>query len=488
MHTAKRNPDASDPANRTTSAVGSRSTRATAGPEDTRVTEPVVISAPPNGGLRPVGALERIDEIDILRGLAILGILFVNIHDFSFPSGFGRFYPEMFGGALDQFVRRSLQFLIETKFYSMFSFLFGLGAAVQMTRAEKRGEPFAPRYRRRLLVLLAIGLVHDVFLWTGGILIAYATLGFLIIPFRRRRPKTLLWWVAGLLVVPLLVISIATPIVMSLSDDPAATEEHAAVEEPGATEDATPGAGAEPDADADEDAERRQELAEAIALFQSSRYLDQVAYRVRELPRMLMAIVALSPYILAMFLMGVWTWRRGIFQKLEDHLPLVRRILLWALAPGLLGNILLAWIRVAYSGQPPAPVIVVGAASHLIGLPALCIAYIAAAVLLARTPGGRRVLSPLAPVGRTALSNYLLQTVVCTTIFYGYALGWFATTGPTVNLVLTVAILAGQVVLSAWWVRRFRFGPAEWLWRSLTYRRLQPMRIAATPRAPAALR
>lgn len=139
-----------------------------AAPGDTLVSEPIATSPPSTGGLRPVGVLERIDELDILRGLAILGILFVNIHDFSFPSGFGRFHPDMFGGALDQFVRRSLQFLVETKFYSMFSFLFGLGAAVQMTRAEELGEPFAPRYSRRLLVLLAIGLVHDIFLWTGG--------------------------------------------------------------------------------------------------------------------------------------------------------------------------------------------------------------------------------------------------------------------------------------------------------------------------------
>jgi uncharacterized protein len=419
--------------------------------------EAAAIQPRPGSGLRPIGFRERIDTIDVLRGLAILGILFVNIHDFSFPSGFGRFHAETFGGAADLTVRRGLQLLIEAKFYSMFSFLFGLGAAVQMSRAEQRGEFFASHYVRRLLVLLAIGLVHDIFLWTGGILIAYSTLGFLLLPFRKRRPRTLLLWAAGLILVPLLVLSIVIPLT---ADKPDPKGDAAAVEE----------------VQAEEDAERRAEFEEALTLFQSGRYVDQVKYRVRELPKMLVAILGLSGYVVAMFLLGAWTWRVGIFQNIEDHLPLLRRILLWALVPGVLGNLLLAWMRVAYSGPPPVPMMIAGGVAYLIGNPALCFVYVTAVVLLVRRPRWSRVFSPLAPVGRTALSNYLFQTFVCTTLFYSYGLAWFGRIGPAVNLALTVAILAIQVVLSGWWVRHFRFGPAEWLWRSLTYRRMQPMK------------
>jgi uncharacterized protein len=425
--------------------------------------EAAAIEPPPGRGLRPIGFRERIDTIDVLRGLAILGILFVNIHDFSFPPGFGRFHAETFGGVVDQTVRRGLQLLIEAKFYSMFSFLFGLGAAVQMSRAEQRGEFFSARYVRRLLVLLAIGLVHDIFLWTGGILIAYSTLGFLLLPFRKRRPKTLLLWAAGLILVPLLVLSIVIPLT---ADTPNGRDDSTAVEE----------------TEAEEDAERRVEFEEVLTLFQSGRYVDQVKYRVREFPKMLLAILGLSGYVVAMFLLGAWTWRVGIFQNLDDHIPLLRRILLWALIPGVLGNLLLAWMRVAYSGPPPVPMMIAGGVAYLIGNPALCFVYVSAVVLLVRRPGWRRLFSPLAPVGRTALSNYLFQTFVCTTLFYSYGLAWFGRTGPAVNLALTVAILTVQVALSGWWVRRFRFGPAEWLWRSLTYRRMQPMKLDSPPR------
>jgi uncharacterized protein len=265
-----------------------------------------------------------------------------------------------------------------------------------------------------------------------------------------------------LILVPLLVLSIVIPLT---ADTPNGRDDSTAVEE----------------TEAEEDAERRVEFEEVLTLFQSGRYVDQVKYRVREFPKMLLAILGLSGYVVAMFLLGAWTWRVGIFQNLDDHIPLLRRILLWALIPGVLGNLLLAWMRVAYSGPPPVPMMIAGGVAYLIGNPALCFVYVSAVVLLVRRPGWRRLFSPLAPVGRTALSNYLFQTFVCTTLFYSYGLAWFGRTGPAVNLALTVAILTVQVALSGWWVRRFRFGPAEWLWRSLTYRRMQPMKLDSPP-------
>lgn len=104
-------------------------------------------------------------------------------------------------------------------------------------------------------------------------------------------------------------------------------------------------------------------------------------------------------------------------------------------------------------------------------------AYASGLVLLAQDPRWHARLLPLAAVGRTALSNYLLQTLICTTIFYGYGLGLYGQIGPAVGIALTLVIFGLQVPLSNWWVKRFRFGPFEWLWRSLTYGKLQPLRL-----------
>ena len=103
--------------------------------------------------------------------------------------------------------------------------------------------------------------------------------------------------------------------------------------------------------------------------------------------------------------------------------------------------------------------------------------YASAIVLLAQRETWKRRLAPLAAVGRMALTNYLLQTLICTSIFLGYGLGFYGTVGPAAGLVLTIVIYAFQVVFSVWWIGRFHFGPAEWLWRTLTYGKLQPMRL-----------
>lgn len=113
---------------------------------------------------------------------------------------------------------------------------------------------------------------------------------------------------------------------------------------------------------------------------------------------------------------------------------------------------------------------------YALGGLALALWYASAVVLLVERPAWRRRLAPLAAAGRMALTNYLLQSLVCTTLFYSYGLGLYGRVGPAGGLLLTLAIFGGQLAFSAWWLRRFRFGPVEWLWRTLTYGRRQPLR------------
>jgi len=120
---------------------------------------------------------------------------------------------------------------------------------------------------------------------------------------------------------------------------------------------------------------------------------------------------------------------------------------------------------------------VITATAHVLGGPSLCIAYMAAFALLLRQPDWQRRLRPLGTAGRMALSNYLFQSLVCTTIFYSYGLGWYGSVGRTAGLGLVAIIYAAQIPLSVGWLKHFRFGPVEWIWRTLTYGKRQPMRV-----------
>jgi len=181
---------------------------------------------------------------------------------------------------------------------------------------------------------------------------------------------------------------------------------------------------------------------------------------------------------LPLMLAGLYIGRRRILERIHDEIPLLRKAFWLALGFGIAGTgfsmVLFGWA--AMNGWDPW---VWFAGNILFTLGALCMAlgYGAGIVLLIQRDFWKKCLAPLQAVGRLALSNYLLQTLICTTLFYGYGLGLYGKVGPAVAALLVIVIYLFQVALSLLWTRRFRFGPAEWLWRSLTYGRLQPMRI-----------
>jgi uncharacterized protein len=181
-----------------------------------------------------------------------------------------------------------------------------------------------------------------------------------------------------------------------------------------------------------------------------------------------------------MFLFGLYVGRRRVFHDLTGQLSCIRRMLWWGLALGLVGEAVYFLLPRLASVLPAWTGVFRLTAWWAFGVPGLCFFYVAVLTLLFRNPAWRGWLAPLGAVGRTALSNYLLQSVICTTIFYSYGLGLYGKVGPALGLALTALIFALQIPLSMWWLRRFRFGPAEWLWRTLTYGKLQPMRAKQT--------
>jgi len=396
----------------------------------------------------PLPAGERVGGIDIVRGAAIFGILLVNVTTFRPHPATLQGTP--WTGLPDRVAEWGILFFAAGKVWPVLAFLFGLGFAVQLARA-RAGTPILPRYARRLTALLAIGLLHNVLLWDGDILVNYALIGFLLLPFARRRPRTTLRWAIGLLAAFVGLIAIAA--LVAAVWGPAHVAAAPAVPAPDPME----------------------------ALWRTGTYGALLAARLGALAGSATENLGGAPITLAIFLTGLYAGQRGILTHPEAHLPLLRRATHWALPLGLLGTLLFTLISV--SAPPvvalPIPARTLLAAAAVPGILALSLAYVAGLTLLLQQRRWQARLAPLATVGRMALTNYLLQSLVCTTLFYGYGLGWYGRVGPLAGVGLAALIFALQVPLSAWWLRRYRFGPAEWVWRSLTYLRPQPLRARA---------
>jgi uncharacterized protein len=401
--------------------------------------------------MAPARPTERIEVIDILRGVSILGVILMNMLGYA---GYGTPFQEM--QAVNRVVVWLITFFVQAKFYTLLSFLFGWGMATQMERAASRGRRFVPLYVRRLLALLLIGLVHAILIWDGDILVTYALLGFPLLLFRKRSDRTLLIAVVVCMLIPVLI---STP-------------------GPGETFRAAYARLTEP--------LRHQPPA---GIYTEGSYLEFTLHRLQSLRSFYSQAVYWATHVFGMFLLGLYAGRRRIFHNISAHLPLFRQVMWGGLIVGVVCNLIFVSVSASPGRVSVAYYPLATRGARTIGGPALCLFYISAIVLLVQRRAWRDQLAPFAAVGRMALSNYLAQSVFCTLFFYGYGLGVYGKLGPTITLVLTLVIYRVQMALSGWWLERYQFGPAEWLWRSLSYGRLQPLkprkRAARTVAAPA---
>lgn len=406
----------------------------------------------------PVQQVERIQIVDILRGFALFGILFVNMTIFSRPIQAILFPVDPAAPWIDRAAEWLIHFAGEGKFYALFSMLFGLGLTLLMERVEGRGGKFVPLYLRRLLVLFGFGLIHAFLIWMGDILILYALTGFLLILFRKAQPRTLLIWIAILVALPLLFNAAVTGLVeLGRSVPEGAQQIDAAFVEVVAG--------------------YKAELENAYRVYADGKFSEITLQRFNDYTSMgFSAYVVMGFNVLAMFLLGVYFGKRGIFRDLPLHRGLFQRLLAWGLILGLGGNALYATLILSMSRIEPTWPLLLATLAQTIGAPLLMLAYVSTFCLLAISPRWGKYLQVLAPVGQMALTNYLTQSIVCTLIFYGYGLGLFGQMGVAAGIGLTIAIYLLQIPISHWWMKRFKYGPAEWLWRSLTYLKVQPIR------------
>jgi uncharacterized protein len=399
---------------------------------------------------------ERIEVIDVLRGLAICGILLGNMQWFS---GYGMLPPLLVEQTpvADKVTTFLIHFLVEGKFYSIFSFLFGFGFALQISRAEARGDAKASLFKRRLFWLLVIGLLHAWLLWGGDIVSIYAVMGFVLLLFRRKSNRSLLKWSLGLMIIPIVSYLLLSVLFISFVSPEQIAEFHAT---------------------------QIDDWNGLVATVGQSTYLQIVTdYNVNYVVGRYGGLIFQMrlPKILAMFLLGFYAYRIGVFQDMAAHARFIRRVMIYGLGLGVIGNLLMAALSGGEASLPPSVGTVIGVIGYAFGVPALAIGIAALVATLWMKDRWRPVLHVFAPVGRMALTNYIMQTVICVTIFYGYGFGRFGTIGATAATSTALVIFAFQTIVSTIWLKVFAYGPLEWIWRQLTYRQRLDLRQTVRP-------
>lgn len=394
--------------------------------------------------MRPVSGSERVVALDALRGMGIVGILFVNIGLFS---GTQLFFPTAPPDDLP-FYDRIVEFLIsafaEGKFVSTLAFLFGLGFVWQGMRAEERGESSGKLLLRRVSVLTIFGLIHAVFVWSGDILLAYGLMGFVLVLFHRRRPKTMLIWAGVTLGLPLALLLAGAALLaafVALGDPSQAAQ-----------------SGSFPFA------ERVAES--ALEAYNSGSYAEMVAQRLRELSLLLIGAIFFFPFVFAMMLTGAAVARAGWMRDLGERRAGIKRAAAIGLSLGIPLNVAYA-TSLVFDPTGTGLVGLLGVICWMAGAPLLSIGYMASMALFVLRRPGSAVSYRLSAVGKLALTNYLLQSFVMTGIFYGLAI--YGELGITASVGIAVVLLAAQLALSPVYLKRFSSGPFEWLWRRLTY-------------------
>ncbi|MCJ7421354.1 DUF418 domain-containing protein [Sphingomicrobium astaxanthinifaciens] len=408
----------------------------------------------------PIDAAKRLVLLDGVRGLALLGILFANMTSFS-----GWYFMEpsqnaaVAVGAIDRWIDLAFEMLVHGKFYALFSLLFGIGFALQLERIEARGEG-AGRYARRLVFLALFGVAHILLVWIGDILLLYALMGFVLLALRGLPTRAL---------IPAAAICWLLPVGWAAYQQASGFNAFAALMPPiaplAAALDVPFGPGG------------------PTAIWESPYWGMQMRSHVIDL--YLRFVVYLDEMrftkVLGMFLVGLWVGRAGLHRDPGAHRALLRKVAVVGLAVGLPVSLLKA-AMVLEMWTPASGGLTLFAATYSLSVPLLALAY-AALAALAYAAGREGWLGLFAPMGRMALTNYLVQSVLQAFIFFGFGLGLVNRFALLWHVPLTLAIFAAQVVFSRWWLARHRFGPAEWLWRSLTYGKAQPMRLATGQQA-----
>lgn len=370
-------------------------------------------------------AADRVAAIDVVRGLALFGVLVVNLTTEFRVSIFQQFLDNApFDGSLDAVIGRFVSVFLESKAIALFSLLFGVGMAIQYDRLARTGAPFY-WLGRRLLALLGLGLVHLMLVWNGDILTEYAIVGLLALPFLRLGTRYLFFAAFAFL-----ALYVAQPWPVPWPGN-AALQTHVTL---------------------------------ANTVYATGSHAEILRFAFHELGLLLPLHLSIVPRTIGLFLLGMALWRAELVTgtgRRNVHVGVAAAVLLFAGAAGVFLPLELPAIARACMDKL-APIL-------------LAAGYGATILWLMEARPVRAWLLKFAPLGRMAFTNYVMQSVVCALIFYGYGFGQFGRMPVAGAFALGIALYAAQLGMSTSWLRHFRFGPLEWLWRTLMYGKKQPM-------------
>jgi uncharacterized protein len=430
--------------------------------------------APPGDPAIPVTRGDRILTLDLMRGFAVLGILLVNIwaYGLAFPAALN---PNLvgLGSAADRAVYALVFMVALNKTMPIFSMLFGAGIVLFAQRKEDRGHKPAGFFVRRQLWLLVFGLIHAYLLWNGDILVPYAMIGLILYRLRKRRPRTLLILAILAMIVPQVGLQFGAGFMENMRTQALEAEAAQAVGDTLTAEQEraldmwnqqgptwTPTAA---------DLEELKEITQGNYPGIVAHYAPETA-----LSHLFMYPLIIGWNIAAYMLLGMMLFKTGVLTGERNARFYTRMALIF------------------YGLGLPAALVIMGLYDTrfeflfmmrygfpLAGFTGLLVAlgHIALVALAFKQGWFAGLQRRLKAAGRMAFSNYILQTLICTTVFFGYGLGLHGELNRPVLLGMVILIWILQLWLSPWWLRRYRFGPLEWVWRSLTYRSRQPFRI-----------
>lgn len=384
--------------------------------------------------------------LDGLRGFALLGIFLMNIEWFSRPlQEMALGLPADATGA-DRGAAWLVQVLVQGKFWVLFALLFGMGFSVMARRAAQAGDDgsgFRRVFIRRCLMLLVLGVAHALLLWPGDILHLYALTGLLMLAMRALSPRLQAGIGVSLYVAGVVLMLAAGGLLNML-----------------ATFDA--------DALAQMAMESRQAAMLATERYAHGGYVAATWQRTLDFGLLAQTIWLTAPMTLGVFLLGSALVSSGRIDDIAGQRPFFLRMACIALPLGVVLQAGTLALGTQFDHAQIGPAAIASAARMAASLP-LALGCMAVFVLLAQRAWFAGVLHWLAPAGRMALSNYLLQSALASSLFYGYGAGLWGRCGRAEQVLLVLLVFGAQLLVSRWWLARYRFGPVEWLWRWWTY-------------------
>ncbi|GAB3457685.1 DUF418 domain-containing protein [Massilia terrae] len=387
-------------------------------------------AAPLPATISPARDSERYDALDILRALALFGVLTVNLVTEFRVSLFAQFLPQPAEPSpIDRAVAWFVHYGLELKAFAVFSFLFGIGLAMQFERLAGTGRATV-LLTRRLLVLLLFGLVHLLLVWNGDILTEYALAGLLVLPFLRASSRSL-----AILAAAMFGLYLILPVFPSVFPDAGWIARH---------------------------------VEQANRVYPNGSWLQVMRFSLEEIPSLLPLHLYIFPRTLGLFVLGILAWRSGIVANPAEHKTPIAATG-WTLAAiGVTMTLAEALALLPATGP-------VRLLSNLAPV-CLALAFAAAVLYLSEFTGARNWLRHFTALGRMAFTNYIAQSLIFSLVFFGFGLGLYGSLRPAPVFALGIGLYCVQVQMSKWWLRYYRFGPIEWCWRALMYGSAPPMK------------